>query len=315
MSPPTNIIKRVGMSLGEGGLLALIALCNLSCSKSPQPEAIWGRGGSAPGEMIYPRAIARSPVDGSIFIVDRNAHIQRFDRQGALVNGWRLNEWSQGKPVGLTVAPDGRVWVPDTHYHRILVFTPEGKEVDRFGTQGSGPGEFDLPTDVAFDASGNIYISEYGDNNRIQVFDRNRNYLRSWGQIGAGPLDFSRPQSIAIVDDQLYVSDACNHRIAVYSLDGKLIRHLGRSGGSAGEYRFPYGLELDADQNLIITEFGNNRVQKIDRITGAPIATWGVTGRLPGELNYPWAAVASDGRIIVADAGNNRLQVFRFPEH
>jgi DNA-binding beta-propeller fold protein YncE len=262
--------------------------------------------------MVYPRAIARSPVDGSIYVVDRNALIQRFDQNGTFLNAWRLSEWSQGKPVGLTVAPDGNLWVPDTHYHRILVFKPEGKEIRRFGTRGSGPGEFDLPTDVAFDQSGNIYISEYGDNNRIQVFDRDLNFLRGWGQIGTGPLDFARPQSIAIVDDRLYIADACNHRIAVYSLDGNLIQHFGRSGGSAGEYRFPYGLELDADQNLIITEFGNNRLQKIDRATGQATATWGTTGRLPGELNYPWAAVASNGKIIVADAGNNRLQVFRF---
>jgi DNA-binding beta-propeller fold protein YncE len=291
----------------------LCLLTSVSCGEVEAPDAIWGRAGREAGEMIYPRAIARSPVDGSLFVIDRVAHIQRFDPSGQPLNGWVMPEWGQGKPVGLTVDTDGNLWVPDTHYHRVIVFTPDGREIRRFGSKGSGPGEFDLPTDVAFDSAGNVYVSEYGQNNRIQVFDRDLKYLRGWGQMGQGDGDLARPQSIAIVDDLLYVADSCNHRIAVFGLDGTFVRNLGRSGSGPGEYRFPYGLEADAEKQLIVTEFGNGRVQKIERATGAHLATWGRTGRLAGELNYPWAATQlADGRVVVCDAGNNRLQVFRF---
>ncbi len=292
-------------------LSCVIAGMNLSCGKTDQPETVWGRGGRGPGEMIYPRAIAKSP-DGTFFVVDRSARVQHFDANGQFLNGWVMAEWSQGKPVGLTVDADGNLWVPDTHYHRIIIFTPDGKEIRRFGTRGTGAGEFDLPTDIAFDRDGNIYISEYGDNNRVQVFDRNFKYLRGWGKIGDGPSDLARPQSMVIVDDELYVTDSCNHRISVFGLDGSYRRTLGHTGGNPGEYRFPYGLEIDQQNNLIVTEFGNNRVQKLDRLTGAPLASWGQAGRLPGELTYPWASITLGDRVVVVDAGNNRMQVFRF---
>jgi len=292
-------------------LCLCVSAANLNCGEVDQPEAIWGRSGRGPGEMIYPRAIARAP-DGTFYVIDRVAHVQRFDTDGKPLNGWFMAEWSQGKPVGLTVDREGNLWVPDTHYHRVIVFSSEGRELKRFGKRGTGPGEFDLPTDVAFDDAGNIYVSEYGENNRIQVFDRDFNYLRGFGQIGGNDGDLARPQSIAIVGDTLYVTDSCNHRIGVFKLDGTFVKNLGRSGSAPGEYRFPYGLELDADSQLIVTEFGNNRVQKIDRDTGAGLKSWGRTGRLAGELNYPWAAISDGDRVIVVDAGNNRLQTFRF---
>lgn len=255
--------------------------------------------------------MARAP-DGTFFVIDRAARIQHFDSKYNVLGGWMMAEWSQGKPVGLTADIDGNLWVPDTHYHRVLVVTPDGREINRFGKKGTGPGEFDLPTDVAFDDAGNIYVCEYGENNRIQVFDKDLNYLRGWGTIGSAEGEMARPQSLVIVGDTIYVTDSCNHRIGVYKTDGTFVRNMGRSGGGPGEYRFPYGLDIDADGNLIVTEFGNNRVQKIDPVTGAQLASWGSPGRLPGELSYPWASIIDGDRIITADAGNNRLQVFRF---
>jgi DNA-binding beta-propeller fold protein YncE len=72
-------------------------------------------------------------------------------------------------------------------------------------------------------------------------------------------------------------------------------------------------LDQDREGNLIVCEFGNNRVQKIDKATGKSLAVWGTAGREPGELAYPWAvAVDKRDRIVAVDAGNNRLQVFGF---
>jgi sugar lactone lactonase YvrE len=113
--------------------------------------------------------------------------------------------------------------------------------------------------------------------------------------------------------DLLYVTDSCNHRIAVFTLDGKFVRNFGRIGSGLGEFRFPYGLDTDSEGNLIVCEFGNNRVQKVDPRTGQGIAAWGAPGRAPGQLAYPWAvAVDKHDRVVTVDAGNNRLQVFQF---
>ena len=70
---------------------------------------------------------------------------------------------------------------------------------------------------------------------------------------------------------------------------------------------------MDDDGRLIVCEFGNNRVQRIDKETGRGLAIWGHAGRDPGQLAYPWGvAVDKHDRVVAVDAGNNRLQVFEF---
>src|SRR2546421_12310800 len=142
------------------------------CRKVGEPEAIWCETGTGPDQVVYPRGIAYKKADDTFFIVDRVARIQHLDHKGNYLNEWQMPEWQLGKPVGLTVGPDGNLWVPDTHYHRVMVYTPDGKNIRSFGSLGQGPGEFIYPTDIAFESSGRIFVSENGDNDRISVFDR-----------------------------------------------------------------------------------------------------------------------------------------------
>lgn len=278
--------------------------------KAALPGAIWLETGNAPGQVVYPRAIAFDRVNDWFFVVDRQAHVQRFDRDGKYLSGWMMPDFRQGKPVGLSVGPDGNLWVPDTHYHRVMVYSPTGAEVRRFGSRGMGEGEFVYPTDIVFDAKGErVFVSEYGDNDRVQVFTREGKFLYQFGSYGQKAGQFSRPQSMVIVGEELYLTDACNHRLQVFTLDGKFVRVMGKVGDGPGEFRFPYGLETDGEGNLIVTEFGNNRIQKVSR-EGKSLGMWGTSGHLVGELAYPWAsALDNQGRLIIVDSGNNRLQV------
>src|SRR5580658_2858163 len=180
------------------GLGAVLCLLTTGCSHGGKPEAVWCQTGVAPGEVVYPRGIAYSPNDDTFFIVDRMARIQHLDHDGNPLAAWRTPEWQVGKPVGLAVAPDGNLWVPDTHYSRILVYTPDGKLLKILGSYGTGPGQFILPTDIKFDPRGRILVSEYGDHDRIQVFDSNFHYLFEFGSFGEGDGQFIRPESMVI---------------------------------------------------------------------------------------------------------------------
>jgi ABC-type Fe3+ transport system permease subunit/sugar lactone lactonase YvrE len=294
-------------------LTLLLVLCTTGCGPSKEPEAVWCETGTAPGQVVYPRAIAYAPRDDSFFIIDRVAHVQHLDRKGNYLGGWQMPEWQYGKPVGVSVGPDGNVYVPDTHYHRVMVYTPDGRLLRQWGKEGSGDGEFIFPTDVAFDDQGRIFVSEYGGNDRIQVFDRDAKLLYQFGHFGNGDGQFSRPQSMVIDKGLLYVTDASNHRICVFRTDGTFVRNMGRVGSELGQFRFPYGLDMDAEGRLIVCEFGNNRVQRVDKETGRGLATWGHAGRDPGQLAYPWGvAVDKHDRVVAVDAGNNRFQVFEF---
>ena len=301
-------------AIAIAGLSALASVLTLAgCSDPAEPDAVWLETGTGPGQVVYPRAITYSPGDDSFFVIDRLARIQHLDAEGQPLGEWRMPDWKVGKPVGLSVGPDGNVYVPDTHYHRVIVYTPGGQEVRKFGERGTGPGQFIWPTDVAFDAAGDVYVSEYGDNDRVQVFAPDGAFKRAFGSFGTGDGQLIRPQSMVIDGDLVYVADSCNHRIAVFRTDGTFVRNMGGVGSGLGQFRFPYGLDADGNGRLVVCEFGNNRVQLVDRQTGQGLALWGATGRAPGQFAYPWAvALDRAGRVVAVDSGNNRLQVFEF---
>ncbi len=262
------------------------------------------------GEFSYPRAAAVAP-NRDVFIVDKSGRIQRFDEQGRFLLAWRMPEIAAGKPTGLAVGSSGEVFAADTHYARVVVFDPTGRELRRFGEWGDGTGQFRLPTDVAIAADGSIYVGEYGGNDRISKFDRDGHFLFSFGGAADGAAHLNRPQSLCMLPSgDLWVADACNHRLCLFSGEGKLIRTIGEVGDGAGQLRFPYSVDVLADGTLVVCEYGNNRVSRF-AADGRFLGWWGAAGRHAGELAYPWAAAVVDGRrLFVIDSGNNRVQVF-----
>lgn len=276
-------------------------------------EAVWGRYGITRGCFEKPRAMA-TDADGNIYVVDKTARIQVFDRNGQFLRDWQTPEYYNGKPTGLSFDNDGHLMVADTHYFRILFYTPEGKLLEHKtlgGTMGQKPGEFGLVTDAVVDSEDNIYVAEYGEFDRIQKFTSDGKFILQWGGHGTEPGKFIRPQNLAVDEqDNIWVVDACNHRVQVFDSDGKLIKLWGQSGEGPGDLSYPYDLLL-TDDYVYICEFGNSRVQKLTR-DGKCVGTWGTCGRQEGELFNPWSiALDSRGRIHVLDTYNHRVQRIR----
>ncbi len=276
-------------------------------------DTIIGSPGLGGGEFSYPRGIAVSPVDGCVFVVDKSARIQRFSPAGDYQLQWRMAEYQNGKPTGIYVDRHNRVWVPDTHYFRVLVFDRDGRELFRFGQHGQGPGQFMLPTTVALDSQGYIYVGEYGENDRISKFSPDRQYLFSFADRSSGEAAVQRPQTIVIdEDDRLWVADACNHRICHYDRDGNFLSAFGSAGQGPTSLKYPFGLALERSGTLLVADRGNNRIVRFDR-HGRFLGTWGSPGREKGQLGQPWGlALAADGRIYCLDSYNNRIQMINW---
>jgi DNA-binding beta-propeller fold protein YncE len=286
------------------------ALCGCGPSLPPaEPESIFGETGLGPGEFSYPRAIAAAP-DDAVFVVDKSGRIQRFDAGGNVEVVWHMPEYAAGKPTGLSVHPDGRLFVADTHYYRVLVFDRNGNELARFGERGTGPGQFLLPTDVAFDASGRVYVSEYGGNDRISRFGPDFDFELSLGGPESGAARLTRPAGMVFDEEgMLWVADACNHRLCRFDPEGRLLQTIGEMGRDSGQLRYPYDLDLLDDCTLVVCEYGNNRLQWFSP-SGESLGIWGGAGRRPGQLAYPWGVARnSAGRLYVVDSGNNRVQI------
>jgi DNA-binding beta-propeller fold protein YncE len=283
-----------------------------STTDAPKVLAAFGQTGRGSGEFTYPRAIDITG-DGSLFIVDKTGRIQKLSPDGKCLDVINMPLIETGKPTGLSVAPNGNLYVADTHYHRVVVFSPDGKLIDEFGKFGQENGSFIYPTDAAFSPDGRIFVSEYGGNDRISVFTGQGDFLYCFGVPGSGSGQLARPSALCVDPARkcLYVADACNHRIAIYDLDGKLLGYIGSAGRGPGQLRYPYDLALLADGTLVVCEYGNNRLQLFgpDRKS---LAVYGRAGRQSGQLAYPWGvAVDARRRAFIVDAGNNRIQVWQ----
>jgi sugar lactone lactonase YvrE len=287
-------------------------------------EAVWGRPGSAPGKLFRPRAIAIDK-DDLLYIVDMTPQIQVFTADGRLVRGWQTPEFERGRPSGIAFDNAGNLLVCDTHYFRVLVYSPQGELLENQtlgGTCGNGDGEFQFVTDAAQDAAGNYYVAQYGEYDRIQKFSSERKFLLSWGEHGHELGQFLRPQKI-VVDRRgfVWVTDACNHRIQVFDAKGSqanLVKTWGVEGYGPGQLKFPYDILLDdaalagkTSGFVYLCEFGNHRVQKFT-VDGGFVGSFGHNGRREGELDQPWGiARDSQGRMYVLDTYNHRVQRFR----
>ena len=296
------------------GLCVAVAGCDRTSSAPGEPEVvnIIGATGVGPGEFVYPRAIDLGAND-TLVVVDKTGRIQTFSRDGTPLSVFRTPAIEAGKPTGLTVGPSGNIYVADTHYHRILIYSPDGQLLGQFGSYGQGDGQFIYPTDVAIAPDGRIFVSEYGGNDRISVWSEEGEFLFSFGEQGAGPGQLDRPSAICIdaARGRLYVADACNHRIVVYDLAGVLLDTFGSVGTAPGRLRYPYDVTLMDDGTVVVCEFGNNRIQLFDP-EGQTLRICGGPGRQPGQLAYPWGVVIdSQRRVYVIDSGNNRLQVWK----
>ena len=174
-----------------------------------------------------------------------------------------------------------------------------------FGEEGEGPGQFIYPADVAQDPDGFLYVSEYGGNDRVQKFTNTGEFVTQFGTVGTAPGQFQRASGLLWHDKTLYVADAINNRIQAFRDDGTFLRVV--TEAVEGGLDYPYELALGPDATLYVVEYKAGRVTRMT-LNGEALGRYGETGRGVGQFWTPWGiAVASDGRIYVADTGNRRI--------
>ncbi len=182
----------------------------------------------------------------------------------------------------------------------------------------SSSGGFMTPTGIAVDLRG-VTLMTLADDDRIWVLRNDGSPASPWDTSTAGT-SFRRPSSVSFSPTgTVLVADTGNHRIV--HLSGveapRVIAVLGgrTSGTGAGMFARPSEAAADEAGQVIVADTGNHRIQMVDR-DGRSIAVWGRTirgepkrGTSVGEFASPrGVAVGRDGRIVVADTGNNRVQ-------
>jgi sugar lactone lactonase YvrE len=281
---------------------------------TPEGEFVkmWGGTyGEADGEFKKPHGVAVDS-DGNVYVSERSGlRIQKFDSDGNFITKWGSEGTGDGQFTHLhdiAVGPGGSsdqaslssspssinnnqttnsnnnefVYTTDAENFNVQKFTTDGQFITKWGSEGAGDGQFGGLESLDVDSEGNVYVADSG-NERVQKFTADGEFILSWGTPGSEAGQFDEPGGVAIdSNDNVYVTDIENHRVQVFTADGEFITQIGSSGAE------------------VTTPAGSGA-------SGSCCSE----GDADGQFNQPEGVdVDPQNRVIVADTGNNRIQIF-----
>ena len=206
-----------------------------------------GQRGSGQGQLKYPYGLAVDS-DGLVYVANcNNNRIEVFREDGIFVR--QIGVGKLNRPWNVTIN-NKHVYVADSWNHRIAIFTLEGQLVRTIGSQGSGPGQFNRPSAVAFSPDGDMYVADWY-NNRIQVFTVDGVYKREFRKY-----QLKKPRDLLITaDGDVFVASQSNNRVAVFNSRGNANNFV-----HSFEVEIPLGLTIDGNGDILVTDSSNKQV-------------------------------------------------------
>ena len=245
-----------------------------------------------------------------VYVYSRSEHpMVVFDREGNLVDSWGDDVLKDAH--GIFIDAEDQVYCVERNTHCLRKFTSDGQLLMTVGTpdQEGAEGEpFRLPTDVAFDSQGFMYVSDGYGNARMHKFTPEGDWIKSWGSPGTGPGEFDLVHSVRIdKDDRLWVSDRSNNRIQHFDTEGNFLSEW-------ADLHQPDTVFIDDDAGIVYIAELDQRVS-IWTVDHQKLAEWGRGERsnTPGEFvacpHGIW--VDSHGDLYVGEVqADGRLQKF-----
>jgi tripartite motif-containing protein 71 len=286
-----------------------------------QFEMQWGSYGAGPGQFGPISGLAVD-ASGDVYVVDASHdRIEKFGPDGEYITQWGsrgsgLGEFNFGSSQtpsqppggGIAVAGD-HVYVADSGNDRVERFNLEGGEPLAWGTDGSGPGQFDYPRAVAANES-EVIVSD-DDNHRIEKFNTEGAWEGEAGSPGDGPGEFAFPYGVALdAAGDVFVADDSNDRVVKLTPQLRFSGAWGGVGSKPGQLDFPRALASDPAGDTYVADTANDRIEVFDP-EGSYLRSFGVSGRGPGELTAPTGlAVQPEGQLLVADTVDGRIARF-----
>jgi DNA-binding beta-propeller fold protein YncE len=224
--------------------------------------------------LVSPVSVALGKPD-TVYLVDSwRKKVYQVGRDGKLQR--TVVEQGLSRPAGVVFdATRERLYVADSVAHTVLVFAPDGRQLQTIGSNGQQDGQFNSPTHLALERDGSLLVTD-ALNFRVQVFDPEGRFARSIGAPGDGAGNFSAPKGVATdLSGNVYVADAMFDAVQVFDPGGQLLLGFGRQGTRPGEFWLPNGLFIDDHEMLYVADAYNQRVQVFQMLP----ATAARTGR------------------------------------
>jgi len=261
-----------------------------------------------------------------------------FDRTGRFVREIGKDSYGFMDASQVRVDPADNIWAVDEMTNMIMKFDPQGQRILMLlgrkaenvnvpaggrggagrGGRGGNPGAgqptdlFDRPSDVAWDAAGNIFVADgMGSNARVAKFDKEGKFVKSWGSKGTGNGGFASVHGIAVdLQGNVYVADAGNKRIQIFDNEGNFRKSLTNVGS-------PQAVCMTKGANAVLYVSNSNPVDDIDRdgqiykmhLDGTVVGQFGRAGKQPKEFGTVNAIDCRDeNTLYVGEIGNLRVQ-------
>ncbi|WP_397571855.1 peptidyl-alpha-hydroxyglycine alpha-amidating lyase family protein [Schlesneria sp. T3-172] len=208
----------------------------------------------------------RIDSDDNVWITDvGSSRVYKFDSQGnpllilgTGVAGTGHNQFNE--PTDIAFGPEGVVYISDGYGNsRVMKFNQNGEFISTWGTAGKDQGQFRLPHSIVVDKEQRVLVGDR-ENNRIQVFDTDGQWLATWKGFAPYGMAFDP-------EGRLFVADGRACQVLLLDDQGKVVRRWGREGKSTGQFQMPHMLTFDASGNLYVAEINGKRLQKFIRNT------------------------------------------------
>ena len=186
---------------------------------------------------------------------------------------------------------EDNLYIVDSLNNRVQQFTKDGTFLAKFGEEGRGEGQFNLPWGITIDNYGDIYVADW-QTHRVQKFSPGGTFLTSFGTFGSGAGELNYPTDVCVDDEgDVYVCDRRNDRVQIFAPDGDFITSL------FGDAQL---LSKWAKQRVA----ANPDIQKVRRRVKSLEPEWYFFN--PTAVAFDHAA----SQLIVADSQRARLQIY-----
>ena len=260
------------------------------------------RGEGRPGEFNVPHSIAVSEKTGNIAIADYdNNRVQLFDSElkylGTIGNkGCRAERIKHPASVAFTASGDvivihGKVFEPS----EMFLFTEHGQFIKHISQHLIDPLRVSVRTD------GHMIVTYFGDDSVKVVSPDGTELLQSF----SAPDCDASPLFAVYHQDMFFVSYFPGHCVKVFSKEGVFLYDIGSGGSGDGQLDHPDGLAIDKFNNLIVCDWGNNRLQ-VFSLDGKFVNSVTEGMKCPRSV-----AVTKDGNVLVCDTDKHCLHVFQ----
>jgi DNA-binding beta-propeller fold protein YncE len=284
----------------------------LKISMSRAEEIVFGRERPVP--------LFTSPFDvysngrGKIYVSEPSqGFVHVVDHQRGKLD--RLQALDLNRPAGITGTVDGTIYVVDSNAAAILIFGPDGLEQGKWDLEG-----IDRPVNLAVDEKrGRVFVVAPDQHKVFVLSQKDGSVLSSFGGRGVAPGEFNFPLDLDLDQDgNLYVLDAMNARVQVFSPEGDFLRMFGERGTALGSFQIPKGIAVSRSGHVYVTDSMSHRFVIFDR-DGTYLLTIGGkfvvnSGEIaPGGFYLPGGIGIDDNEgIWVIDTLNRIVHQFQY---